>query len=299
MTECNSLGEGATAYRVAFIGLGVMCYPMAGHLIKSGHAVSVYNRSADKAERWREEFEGAIFATPALAAADCDFVCVCVGNDDDVRQVVLGDDGVLAGIKAGSVLIDHTTASAELARELAHLAGERGINFLDAPVSGGQAGAENGQLTIMVGGEEAAYLQAAPVFAAYSRFSKLLGSAGSGQLAKMVNQICITGIVEGLAEGLSFARNAGLDGEALIETISKGAAGSWQMENRHRTMLAGEYDFGFAVDWMRKDLSIALAEAESNGTKLPLARLVDGFYEEIQRDGGGRLDTSSLLKRYD
>ena len=229
MTECNSLGEGATAYRVAFIGLGVMGYPMAGHLIKSGHAVSVYNRSADKAERWREEFEGAIFATPALAAADCDFVCVCVGNDYDVRQVVLGDDGVLAGMKAGSVLIDHTTASAELARELAQLAGERGINFLDAPVSGGQAGAENGQLTIMVGGEEAAYRQAAPVFAAYYRFSKLLGSAGSGQLAKMVNQICITGIVEGLAEGLSFARNAGLDGEALIETISKGAAGSWQM----------------------------------------------------------------------
>ena len=299
MTECNSLGEGATAYRVAFIGLGVMGYPMAGHLIKSGHAVSVYNRSADKAERWREEFEGAIFATPALAAADCDFVCVCVGNDDDVRQVVLGDDGVLAGMKAGSVLIDHTTASAELARELAQLAGERGINFLDAPVSGGQAGAENGQLTIMVGGEEAAYRQAAPVFAAYSRFSKLLGSAGSGQLAKMVNQICITGIVEGLAEGLSFARNAGLDCEALIETISKGAAGSWQMENRHKTMLAGEYDFGFAVDWMRKDLSIALAEAERNGTQLPLARLVDGFYEEIQRAGGGRLDTSSLLKRYD
>ncbi len=299
MTECNSLGEDATVYRVAFIGLGVMGYPMAGHLVKSGHAVAVYNRSADKAECWRAEFGGAIFATPALAAADCDFVCVCVGNDDDVRQVVLGDDGVLAGMKTDSVLIDHTTASAELARELAHLVHERGINFLDAPVSGGHAGAENGQLTIMVGGEEAAYRRAAPVFAAYSRFSKLLGSAGSGQLAKMVNQICIAGIVEGLAEGLSFARNAGIDSEALIETISKGAAGSWQMENRHKTMLAGEYDFGFAVDWMRKDLSIALAEAERNGTQLPLARLVDGFYEEIQKAGGGRLDTSSLLKRYD
>jgi|TARA_B110000503_G_scaffold8157_2_gene11190 3-hydroxyisobutyrate dehydrogenase-like beta-hydroxyacid dehydrogenase len=299
MSESNAQGGGSVAYRVAFIGLGVMGYPMAGHLVKSGHAVAVYNRSADKAERWREEFGGAICATPALAAADCDFVCVCVGNDDDVRQVVLGADGALAGMKANAELIDHTTASADLARELSHLASERGIHFLDAPVSGGQAGAESGKLTIMVGGEEAAYKQAAPVLAAYSRFSKLLGPAGSGQLAKMVNQICIAGIVEGLAEGLSFARNAGLDGEALIETISKGAAGSWQMENRHKTMLAGEYDFGFAVDWMRKDLGIALAEAENNGTQLPVARLVDRFYEEIQTAGGGRLDTSSLLKRYE
>ena len=299
MFETSTQVNEAPTYRIAFIGLGVMGYPMAGHLTKSGHEVAVYNRSADKAERWTEEFGGASFATPALAAAGCDFVCVCVGNDDDVRQVVLGSDGALAGMEAGSVLIDHTTASAQLARELSQRAGAQGIQFLDAPVSGGQAGAQNGQLTVMVGGAAAAYDKVATILAAYSRFSKLLGPAGSGQLAKMVNQICIAGIVEGLAEGLSFARKAGLDGEALIETISKGAAGSWQMENRYKTMLAGEYDFGFAVDWMRKDLGIALAEASNNGAQLPAARLVDGFYEEIQKAGGGRLDTSSLLKRYE
>ena len=299
MSESSTQGSQAATYRVAFIGLGVMGYPMAGHLMKSGHDVAVFNRSADKAERWVDAFGGSSFATPKLAAAGCDFVCVCVGNDDDVRQVVLGADGALAGMQAGSVLIDHTTASAELARELDQLASEQGIHFLDAPVSGGQAGAENGQLTVMVGGTTSAYDRAGPVFAAYSRFSKLLGPTGSGQLAKMVNQICIAGIVEGLAEGLSFARKAGLDGEALIETISKGAAGSWQMENRYKTMLAGEYNFGFAVDWMRKDLGIALEEAAKNGAQLPVARLVDGFYKEIQKAGGGRLDTSSLLKRYD
>ena len=299
MSESSTQGSQAATYRVAFIGLGVMGYPMAGHLMKSGHDVAVFNRSADKAERWVDAFGGSSFATPKLAAAGCDFVCVCVGNDDDVRQVVLGADGALAGMQAGSVLIDHTTASAELARELDQLASEQGIHFLDAPVSGGQAGAENGQLTVMVGGTAAAYDRAEAILAAYSRFSKLLGPSGSGQLAKMVNQICIAGIVEGLAEGLSFARKAGLDGEALIETISKGAAGSWQMENRYKTMLAGEYDFGFAVDWMRKDLGIALSEAANIGAQLPLARLVDGFYEEIQKAGGGRLDTSSLFKRYD
>lgn len=283
---------------VAFIGLGVMGYPMAGHLARAGHSVCVYNRSSAKAASWAETYEGKTAATPALAAAGADLVFVCVGNDDDVREVVLGESGALAGMSAGAVLVDHTTASAELARELAATAGAAEIGFLDAPVSGGQAGAENGQLTVMVGGEESHYALAAPTMASYARFSKLLGPAGSGQLAKMVNQICIAGVVEGLAEGLNFARRAGLDGEALIETISKGAAGSWQMENRYKTMLAGEYDFGFAVDWMRKDLGIALSEAANNCAQLPVARLVDGFYEEIQKDGGGRLDTSSLLKRY-
>ncbi len=289
----------AGSVRVAFLGLGVMGFPMAGHLAKAGHSVCVYNRNATKAVLWAEEYGGDTAATPALAASDCDFVFVCVGNDDDVREVVLGDSGALAAMKPGAVLVDHTTASAELARELNEAADARGISFLDAPVSGGQVGAENGQLTVMVGGEEHVFAKAEPIIGCYARFSKLLGPAGSGQLAKMVNQICIAGVVEGLAEGLSFARRAGLDGEALIETISKGAAGSWQMENRYQTMLAGKYDFGFAVDWMRKDLGIALAESERNGAELPLVRLVDKFYEEIQSDGGGRLDTSSLLKRYD
>jgi 3-hydroxyisobutyrate dehydrogenase-like beta-hydroxyacid dehydrogenase len=236
--------------------------------------------------------------TPAAAAFDCDVVLVCVGNDDDVRKVVLGSEGALAAMREGAILIDHTTASAELARELDAAARAQNKQFLDAPVSGGQAGAENGALTVMIGGEEASYGAAKPVIDTYSRFSKLLGPAGNGQLAKMVNQICIAGVVQGLTEGLNFAMKAGLDGEALIETISKGAAGSWQMENRYQTMLNDQYEFGFAVDWMRKDLGIALAEAAKNGAGLPVATMVDGFYEEVQQMGGGRWDTSSLLTRY-
>lgn len=284
--------------RVAFIGLGVMGFPMAGHLQKAGMQVTVYNRSAEKARKWCKHYGGEMAKTPADAAKGCQIVLVCVGNDDDVRQVTLGAAGALSGMSPGTILVDHTTASAKLARELYAAAKEKRIGFLDAPVSGGQAGAENGALTIMVGGDATDYRVVEPVFAAYSRFSKLLGDAGSGQLAKMVNQICIAGVVEGLAEGLNFATRAGLDGEALIETISKGAAGSWQMENRYKTMLAGKYDFGFAVDWMRKDLGIALEEARENGAQLPLAQLVDGYYAEIQALGGGRWDTSSLLKRY-
>ena len=284
--------------KVAFIGLGVMGYPMAGHVKQAGMEVCVYNRTASKAEQWCQDYGGDMAPTPAAAAGDCDVVLVCVGNDDDVRQVVLGNDGALAAMKEGAILIDHTTASAELARELDAAARAQNKQFLDAPVSGGQAGAENGALTVMIGGEEASYIAAKPVIDSYSRFSKLLGPAGNGQLAKMVNQICIAGVVQGLTEGLNFAMKAGLDGEALIETISKGAAGSWQMENRYRTMLKDQYEFGFAVDWMRKDLGIALAEAAKNGAELPVAAMVDGFYEEVQQMGGGRWDTSSLLTRY-
>lgn len=284
--------------KVAFIGLGVMGYPMAGHLAKAGFEVQVYNRTAAKAEQWVEEFQGSMHLTPAAAASGCDVVLSCVGNDDDVRQVILGEQGALVGMSEGAILVDHTTASASLARELASILVDNGMGFLDGPVSGGQAGAENGALTVMLGGEQAAYDSVKPVLECYARFSKLLGPAGNGQLAKMVNQICIAGIVEGLAEGLNFAMRAGLDGEALIETISKGAAGSWQMENRSKTMLADEYDFGFAVDWMRKDLGIALAEAKSNGAALPVTELVDSFYDEVQTKGGGRWDTSSLLTRF-
>jgi len=284
--------------KVAFIGLGVMGYPMAGHLQNAGMQVTVFNRTTAKAEQWTSKYGGEMALTPAAAAQDCALVFTCVGNDDDVREVVYGDTGVLAGMTRGAILIDHTTASATLARELYKAAKAKGIGFLDAPVSGGQAGAENGALTVMVGGDQVDYDAAKSALDAYSKFSKLLGATGSGQLAKMVNQICIAGVVQGLAEGLNFALKAGLDGEALIETISKGAAGSWQMENRHKTMLAGEYEFGFAVDWMRKDLGIALNEASLNGAQLPVTKLVDGFYEEIQAMGGGRWDTSSLLKRY-
>lgn len=284
--------------KVAFIGLGVMGYPMAGHVKKAGIEVCVYNRTASKAELWCQDYGGDMAPTPGMAAADCDVVLVCVGNDNDVRQVVLGDDGALAAMKECAILIDHTTASAELARELDAAARAQNKQFLDAPVSGGQAGAENGALTVMIGGAEESYAAAKSVIDTYSRFSKLLGPAGNGQLAKMVNQICIAGVVQGLTEGLNFAMKAGLDGEALIETISKGAAGSWQMENRYQTMLNDQYEFGFAVDWMRKDLGIALAEAVKNGAELPVATLVDGFYEEVQQMGGGRWDTSSLLTRY-
>jgi len=278
--------------KAAFIGLGVMGYPMAGHLKNAGIDVCVYNRTAEKAQRWVEEYKGSMADTPAAAASGCDVVLSCVGNDDDVRQT-----GALSAMRSGALLIDHTTVSATLAREINSAAAEKSVGFLDAPVSGGQAGAENGALTVMVGGEGSHYETAKPVFESYSKFSKLLGPAGSGQLAKMVNQLCIAGVVQGLAEGLNFAQKAGLDGEALIETLSKGAAGSWQMDNRFETMLADQYEFGFAVDWMRKDLGIAIAEAKNNGADLPVAELVDGFYAEIQDMDGGRWDTSSLLAR--
>ena len=284
--------------KVAFIGLGVMGYPMAGHVLRAGLEICVFNRNAARAEQWCAEYGGDMAPTPAEAAKNADVVLVCVGNDDDVRAVVLGESGVLSAMKPGAILVDHTTASADLARELAGAAQQQGKQFLDAPVSGGQAGAENGALTVMIGGDPSTYDLAKPVIDCYSRFSKLLGPAGHGQLAKMVNQICIAGVVQGLAEGLNFAMKAGLEGEALIETLSKGAAGSWQMENRYQTMLQDQYEFGFAVDWMRKDLGIALAEAAKNGAELPVAALVDRFYQEVQAAGGGRWDTSSLLTRY-
>ncbi|PCI60882.1 MAG: oxidoreductase [Gammaproteobacteria bacterium] len=284
--------------KVAFIGLGVMGYPMAGHLQKAGFDVCVYNRTKAKAQQWHQEFGGSYAATPAQAANGCDFVFCCVGNDDDVRQVVLGDNGIFAGMNEKCILVDHTTASAELARELDVIAKSQNKHFLDAPVSGGQAGAENGALTVMLGGEQEIFDKVKPVMAAFAKFSQLMGAAGSGQLAKMVNQICIAGVVQGLAEAFNFAEKAGLDSEALVQTISKGAAGSWQMENRYKTMFAGEYDFGFAVDWMRKDLGIAFNEAEKNGADLPMTKMVDGFYQEIQENGGNRWDTSSLISRF-
>ena len=283
--------------KVAFIGLGVMGYPMAGHLANAGHTVSVYNRTTAKAQQWAGQFKGEVALTPALAAQGADIVFMCVGNDDDLRSVVYGEDGVLAGMAEGTILVDHTTTSAEVAREVSAKAALQHVAFIDAPVSGGQAGAENGVLTVMAGGDEAVFAKVQPVMAAFSRFSQLLGEVGAGQLCKMVNQICIAGVVQGLAEGLHFAKQAGLDGEKVIETIAKGAAGSWQMENRHKTMLAGEYEFGFAVDWMRKDLGIALDEAKNNGATLPMTATVDQYYADVQALGGGRYDTSSLLAR--
>ena len=282
---------------VSFIGLGVMGYPMAGHLANAGHTVSVYNRTTAKAQQWAEQFKGEVALTPALAAQGADIVFMCVGNDDDLRSVVYGEDGVLTGMAEGTILVDHTTTSAEVAREVLAKAALQHVAFIDAPVSGGQAGAENGVLTVMAGGDEAVFAKVQPVMAAFSRFSQLLGEVGAGQLCKMVNQICIAGVVQGLAEGLHFAKQAGLDGEKVIETIAKGAAGSWQMENRHKTMLAGEYEFGFAVDWMRKDLGIALDEAKNNGATLPMTATVDQYYADVQALGGGRYDTSSLLAR--
>jgi 3-hydroxyisobutyrate dehydrogenase len=283
---------------VAFIGLGVMGYPMAGHLKnRGGYDVTVYNRTTAKAEKWAEEFGGNHALTPAEAAKDKDFVFSCVGNDDDLRQVTVGKDGAYSTMKQGSIFIDNTTASAEAARELAAEAEKRGFHFLDAPVSGGQAGAENGVLTVMVGGEEAVFERARPVIEAYARSVGLMGPSGAGQLTKMVNQICIAGLVQGLAEGIHFGKKAGLDIEKVIGVISKGAAGSWQMENRSKTMNDGKYDFGFAVDWMRKDLGICLAEADRNGAALPVTALIDQFYKEVQKMGGGRWDTSSLLAR--
>jgi 3-hydroxyisobutyrate dehydrogenase len=283
---------------VAFLGLGVMGYPMAGHLKKKGaHDVTVYNRTAAKAEKWVAEFGGAAERTPREAAAGKDFVFSCVGNDDDLRQITIGPDGAFQSMKKGAIFIDNTTASAEVARVLAEKAAAGGFGFLDAPVSGGQAGAENGVLTVMVGGEQVTFDRAKPVIDAYAKMVGLMGPAGSGQLTKMINQICIAGLVQGLAEGIHFGKKAGLDIEKVIEVISKGAAGSWQMENRHKTMTAGKYDFGFAVDWMRKDLGICLAEADRNGAKLPVAALVDQFYKDVQAMGGKRWDTSSLLAR--
>jgi 3-hydroxyisobutyrate dehydrogenase len=284
--------------KVAFLGLGIMGYPMAGHLRKKGgHEVAVYNRTAAKAEKWVAEFGGRTAPTPKAAAEGQDFVLCCVGNDNDLREVTLGANGAYHGMKKGAVFIDHTTASAEIARELHGEAKKRGFGFIDAPVSGGQAGAENGVLTVMCGGDADAYARAEPVIAAYARMCKLLGAAGSGQLTKMVNQICIAGIVEGLSEAVHFAKKAGLDVNAVIETISKGAAQSWQMENRYKTMMAGKFDFGFAVDWMRKDLAICLGEARKNGATLPVTALVDQFYADVQKMGGRRWDTSSLIAR--
>lgn len=282
---------------VAFIGLGVMGYPMAGHLARAGHEVTVYNRTADKARQWVAEYGGRGCPTPAEAAVEQDFVLVCVGNDQDLLEVISGPEGVLRGARSGTVIVDHTTASAAVARQIAQLAQQQGVGFLDAPVSGGQAGAEHGQLTVMVGGEEAVFDLARPVIHAYAKMIKLMGPVGNGQLTKMVNQICIAGLVQGLSEALHFAQTAGLDGEAAMEVISKGAAQSWQLENRHKTMLTGEFDFGFAVDWMRKDLAIVLAEARSNGAQLPVTALVDQFYADVQKMGGGRWDTSSLIAR--
>lgn len=282
---------------VAFIGLGVMGFPMAGHLKRAGHDVSVYNRTRAKAERWVAHHGGRLAETPRAAAEGAAAVFVCVGNDDDVLAVTMGETGALAGMGKGAVLVDHTTASAGLARHLDAAARERGLGFVDAPVSGGQAGAEGGRLTVMCGGAEPAFEQAQPFILAYARMVKRLGPAGAGQLTKMVNQLCIAGLLQGLAEGVHFAKRANLDVASVVEVIAKGAAQSWQMENRALTMDQGKFDFGFAVDWMRKDLAICLEEARRNGARLPIAALVDQFYAEVQAMGGGRFDTSSLIAR--
>jgi 3-hydroxyisobutyrate dehydrogenase-like beta-hydroxyacid dehydrogenase len=282
--------------KLAFIGLGVMGFPMAGHLAQAGHKVTVYNRTAAKAEAWVAQHGGSSAATPAQAVRDADVVFACVGNDDDLREVTIGDQGAFAGMKQGTIFADHTTASAQVARELYEIAKQRGFDFLDAPVSGGQQGAEKGVLTIMVGGDEAVFEKAKPLMAHYGRAVTLMGPSGSGQLTKMVNQISVVGVMAGLAEGLAFAERAGLDVPRVLQVISKGAAQSWQMENRGPTMIQRKFDFGFAVDWMRKDLRIALDEARANGSQLPLAALVDQFFAQLQAQGGGRLDTSSLFK---
>ncbi|EXJ11380.1 NAD(P)-dependent oxidoreductase [Nitrincola nitratireducens] len=283
--------------KVAFIGLGTMGYPMAGHLAKAGHDVCVYNRTESKAQAWASEYSGRYATTPALAAEGADVVMTCVGNDDDLRAVTLGEQGVMSTMRAGAILVDHTTASAEVAKELYAVAKSKFLGCLDAPVSGGQAGAEQGVLSIMVGGDSHDYDQVSGVLDAYARSQKLMGEAGAGQLAKMVNQICIAGLVQGLAEAVHFAKQSGLDAEKVFEVIQHGAAGSWQMVNRHKTMLNNEFNFGFAVDWMRKDLDITLTEARRNGAQLPVTALVDQFYADVQNMGGGRWDTSSLLKR--
>jgi len=283
--------------KLAFLGLGTMGFPMAGHLHEGGHEVCVYNRTLAKAQQWIQRYGGTLATTPAQAVADADIVFTCVGNDEDLRQVVAGAEGAFAGMKSGALLVDHTTASADVARELDALAQAKGFHFIDAPVSGGQAGAQNGQLSIMCGGAADAFAQAEPVLAAYGKSIRLLGGAGSGQLAKMVNQICVAGVVQGLAEAVHFAKRSGLDGRAVFDVIRHGAAGSWQMDNRHEAMLDGEFDFGFAVDWMRKDLGITLDEARNNGARLPVTALLDQFYADVQALGGGRWDTCSLVKR--
>ena len=283
--------------KAAFIGLGVMGYPMAGHLQKNGHDVTVYNRTTAKAEKWAAEYGGNFADTPAKAAAGADFVFSCVGNDDDLRSVVFGDDGILAGMGKSGIYCDHTTASADVAREIDAVAKKAGIGFLDGPVSGGQAGAENGKLTVMVGGNQATFDAAQPVIDSYAVAVTLMGEAGAGQITKMVNQITIAGLLQGLSEGIAFAQKAGLDAKLVVECISKGAAGSWQMENRGNTMADDKFDFGFAVEWMRKDLGIALGEAKNNGASLPVTALVDQFYADVVAMGGKRWDTSSLLRR--
>ena len=281
--------------KVAFIGLGVMGFPMAGYISKAGHDVTVFNRTAAKAEKWAQTYQGKTASTPAEATKEADFVFTCVGNDNDLKEVTTGPEGAFQNVKKGAVFIDNTTASAKVARELFNIATEKGFGFLDAPVSGGQAGAENGALTVMVGGEQSDYEKAEPVIDCYSKKIKLLGTAGSGQLAKMVNQICIAGLVQALSEGIRFGQNAGLNVEDVIEVISKGAAQSWQMENRFKTMIEDKFDYGFAVDWMRKDLGIAMEEAKSNGSKLPVTEIIDQYYAEVQKNGGNRFDTSSLI----
>ncbi len=283
---------------VAFIGLGIMGYPMAGYISKGGHNVTVFNRTIEKAEKWIGEYKGKIAKTPAEAAKDAEYIFTCVGNDDDLREVTFGDNGAFQTIKKGAVYIDNTTASAKIAKEIYDYAKKNGFGALDAPVSGGQAGAENGALTVMIGGDQEDYNKAKDKIDCYSKKMKLLGGPGNGQLAKMVNQICIAGLVQGLSEGINFGMKAGLNMEDVIEVISKGAAQSWQMENRYKTMIDDKFDFGFAVDWMRKDLKIAMEEAKTNGSLLPVTELVDKYYLEVQNMGGNRLDTSSLIKRF-
>ena len=284
-------------YKVSFIGLGVMGYPMAGYISKAGHNVTVFNRTTSKADKWLKEYKGSKADTPAKASENADFVFTCVGNDNDLREVTFGDNGIFKTIKQGSVYIDNTTASATIAREIYDYSKKNKFGFLDAPVSGGQAGAENGALTVMIGGDQKDYEKAKHVIDCYSKKMKLLGKAGNGQLAKMVNQICIAGLVQGLSEGINFGLNAGLKMEEVIEVISKGAAQSWQMENRYKTMIDDKFDFGFAVDWMRKDLSIALEEAKKNNSLLPITEIVDQYYADVQKLGGNKWDTSSLIKR--
>lgn len=293
--ESRQGGKGMA--RVAFLGLGVMGFPMAGHLAAEGHEVTVYNRTAARAEAWAARHGGKTAPTPRKAAEGAEFVMACVGNDDDLRNVTLGSDGAFAGMAKGSVFVDHTTVSARVTRELAMQAEARGLGYVDAPVSGGQAGAENGRLSVMCGGSEGDFNRAKPIIAPYARICRRLGEVGAGQLTKMVNQIAIAGLVQGLSEALHFAEKAGLDGEAVVEVVSQGAAGSWQMENRYQTMLAGEFDHGFAVDWMRKDLGICLDAADENGASLPVTALVDQFYKDVQQMGGGRWDTSALIAR--
>jgi 3-hydroxyisobutyrate dehydrogenase len=283
--------------KLAFLGLGVMGGPMAGHLQKAGHDVTVYNRTASKAQAWAKEYGGSAADTPRAAATGADFVMACVGNDDDLRSVCLGEDGAFAGMASGATFVDHTTVSSKVTAELYDLAKSAGIAFVDAPVSGGQAGAENGVLSVMCGGDQAAYDAAEPIIAAYARICRRIGASGAGQMTKMCNQIAIAGLVQGLSEAMHFAEKAGLDGEAVVEVISQGAAGSWQMSNRYQTMIADDFDHGFAVDWMRKDLAICLSTADETGASLPVTALVDQFYKDVQKQGGGRWDTSSLLKR--